>query len=59
MTVRCRRCAQVPPGGAIVAEPTLPNLSHLEEIFSEKGDGVVGPVQSRDWQSSVSPQDSR
>ncbi|MFF7490153.1 hypothetical protein ACH4MW_04030 [Streptomyces luteogriseus] len=41
------------------SEPTLPNLSHLEEIFSDEGDGAVGPVRSRGWQSSVSPQDSR
>jgi phenylacetic acid degradation operon negative regulatory protein len=37
-------------------EPTLPNLSHLEEIFSDEGDGAVGPVRSPGWQSNVSPQ---
>jgi phenylacetic acid degradation operon negative regulatory protein len=38
------------------SEPTLPNLSHLEEIFSDEGDGAAGPVRSPGWQSTVSPQ---
>lgn len=33
----------------------MPNLSNLEEIFSDEGDGV-GRVRSPGWQSSVSPQ---
>ena len=37
-------------------EPTLSNLSHLEDIFSDEGDGAVGPVRSPGWQSNVSPQ---
>ncbi|WP_329407417.1 PaaX family transcriptional regulator [Streptomyces sp. NBC_00704] len=40
---------------SIVSELTLPNLSHLEELFSDEG-GAGGPVRSPGWQSSMSPQ---
>ncbi|MFD5337510.1 hypothetical protein [Streptomyces hawaiiensis] len=44
------------PTLSAASEPTLPNLSNLEGIFSDEGDGAVGPVRSPGWQSSVSPQ---
>lgn len=47
---------EVVPTGSTVSEPTLPNLANLEEIFSEEGDGAVGPVRSPGRQSRVSPQ---
>lgn len=40
---------------SITSEPTLPNLSNLEELFSDEGDDT-GPVRSPGWQNTVSPQ---
>ncbi|MFF7162307.1 hypothetical protein ACFZBP_13260 [Streptomyces sp. NPDC008086] len=30
--------------------------SHLEAIFSDEGDGAVGPLRSPGWEGRVSPQ---